>query len=278
MFMQPLSTCSQPRRSGFTLMELLVVVSIIGLLVAILMPIIGRARESSRRAKCSSNIGQIIKACQGIATMYQGTLDAPFGGGRLPAGCSDTSWAQNATIFAPKTVSGITVGTPRSYGYIYNLGLLTEKRTFYCPSWGSSFRPDVTSVSDNLALDWSNNAGGKEVWSHYGLRPGPALSAADTSNWKWDGDSPPDNLPTRSEMLSSNAYVTDIVIRKDSSNTVADNHGGGINVGKFDGSVVWVSKGKMQPELDAVNADVVGGDIKLMTPQLVPLWRKLDNQ
>ncbi len=270
MLMQPLSTCSQPRRHGFTLVELLVVVSIIGLLVAILMPIVGRARESSRRAKCSSNIGQIIKACQGIATLNQGTLDAPFGGGRLPAGCRDSSWAENASIFVS--------GKPLSYGYIYNQGVLTEKRTFYCPSWGSSFRTDVTSVSDNLALDWSNNAGGKEVWAHYGLRPGPARTATETWNWIWNSTAPPDNLPTRSELPSSYAYVTDIVFRQGSSNTVTDNHGDGINVGKFDGSVVWVSKGSMQPELDAVDADTVSGNYGLMTPQLVPLWRKLDNQ
>ncbi|MFZ4596893.1 MAG: type II secretion system protein, partial [Verrucomicrobiaceae bacterium] len=44
------------RRSGFTLVELLVVISIVSLLVAILLPALAVARESSRRTQCLSNI------------------------------------------------------------------------------------------------------------------------------------------------------------------------------------------------------------------------------
>jgi prepilin-type N-terminal cleavage/methylation domain-containing protein/prepilin-type processing-associated H-X9-DG protein len=47
------------RRTGFTLIELLVVIAIIAILAAILFPVFGRARESARRASCSSNLKQI---------------------------------------------------------------------------------------------------------------------------------------------------------------------------------------------------------------------------
>ena len=41
---------------AFTLVELLVVISIIGLLAGLAIPVIGRAQESSNRAKCISNL------------------------------------------------------------------------------------------------------------------------------------------------------------------------------------------------------------------------------
>lgn len=46
-------------RKGFTLIELLVVISIIAILAGFLFPVFARARESSRRAACASNLKQI---------------------------------------------------------------------------------------------------------------------------------------------------------------------------------------------------------------------------
>ncbi len=48
--------------AAFTLVELLVVVSIIGLLIAMLLPVLSRARHAARQAGCLSNLDQIMTA------------------------------------------------------------------------------------------------------------------------------------------------------------------------------------------------------------------------
>jgi prepilin-type N-terminal cleavage/methylation domain-containing protein/prepilin-type processing-associated H-X9-DG protein len=52
------------RRDGFTMIELLVVILIIGLLLALLLPAIQTFRESGRRTACISNLRQISLALQ----------------------------------------------------------------------------------------------------------------------------------------------------------------------------------------------------------------------
>lgn len=92
---------------GFTLVELLVVISIIAVLVAILIPVLAKARESSRITGCISNQRQLAAAL----LMWAQDNDE-----MLPP--ADTVW-QNLDLNA-KILICPTAGKVKRNGYVYN--------------------------------------------------------------------------------------------------------------------------------------------------------------
>lgn len=159
-----------PRR-GFTLVELLVVIAIIGVLVALLLPAIQAARESSRRGQCINNLKQIALAILSYESS-KGTLPPAF----TPGGGSELCGPCNGEAAPTTTRSTASSGGARHFVLSFIMPFMEQVaathidfkvdynqpatrvdiREFICPSGDTRKKVYATDYTTFIDMDKGN--------------------------------------------------------------------------------------------------------------------------
>ncbi len=139
------------RLPGFTLVELLVVIAVVGILIALLLPAVQAARESARRSQCSNNLKQI-----GIAMQNHVSVHGAFPPGQrlMVVGHKTWGWPAFLLPWMEQTTVHDRIEFRRPvWGEENREAVSTVVPTFLCPS---TARRHPTRRGDRVHLDLIN--------------------------------------------------------------------------------------------------------------------------
>ena len=125
--------------AGFTLVELLVVISIVVILTALLLPVVSRAQEAGRTTTCSSNLRQIGMS----SMMYAKDFDDAMFPHRFNSGADS-----NPLLDEPNGVAITPPASDRTFWISLLQPYIGNYRIFSCPDNNNAW---VVSNSDGLA-------------------------------------------------------------------------------------------------------------------------------
>lgn len=115
------------RKTAFTLIELLVVVAIIGILAALVFPVIGKMRDRAQTAKCASNLRQIHVASTLFSSDNNNTI-VPSLNWKAGGTWYDVlapylvARGKNSTLFCPANKIAFSEDPRCNYNWNFNTG------------------------------------------------------------------------------------------------------------------------------------------------------------
>lgn len=122
----PKSNTSAPR--GFTLVELLVVISIIALLISILLPSLAKVRRQAQEVKCAAALRSIGQIYQVYANTYKGQ----YPDWNQPPFLSSFNIWPMGQLSGPNAADNLPMGAAAAR-FVY-LGLVKNPLYLYCPT------------------------------------------------------------------------------------------------------------------------------------------------
>ncbi|MEM1355329.1 MAG: prepilin-type N-terminal cleavage/methylation domain-containing protein [Planctomycetota bacterium] len=140
-------------RRAFTLIELLIVISIIALLIAILLPALRSARVSAKNIQCSSNLKQLGIAQFAYTGDNKDQFTAPLQWVWAGAQLSDGSPFPLADFKDPTDLTGVYEGT--LFPYVNDVTDI-----YLCPIAADRITPDTFKpswINDRLARNYVQN-------------------------------------------------------------------------------------------------------------------------
>ena len=156
----------RPTRPAFTLIELLVVISIIALLIAILLPVLGTARDAAKAAMCLSNQRQLGLATYTYTNDYKGAFPQPARDGHLASAVSSAA-ADGAVWF--NALDYYLQLQAKSYASASERNYEAYKQD---PAWqdfpeDGNVRRDSRTIKMNQAFGYINNPGPSAGYHFY---------------------------------------------------------------------------------------------------------------
>ncbi len=132
------------KRNGFTLVEMLVVIAIIGVLLALLLPAVQAVREAARRSQCANNLAQMGRALHNYHNDFHRFPAAKIHSGSSEVPPSNYPGPEVGYTYQPYKVYNHT-GFVALLPYIEQ-GALFNKYNYKLPSSNSCPGPPVKTI------------------------------------------------------------------------------------------------------------------------------------